>query len=121
MAEAAACFVNFFCADNNLTRLSLTGRTRKSLAARGGIAADHANGVELRHFFSDREKLRHWAKRLAPEIHIEAGNDHPDSAVGELLSDLDDSFIKKLGLIDPNDSGIVLDQAQDVLSLLNRA
>ena len=41
-----------------------------------------------------------WTEGNAPEIHVETGYDDADSAVGQLVTDADESFVEELCLVD---------------------
>ncbi len=72
---AAAGFVDVFFTEDNC--LGISGQ---AVGVGREIAAMVADGVELGDIFGDGEELGHGAERPAPEVHVQAGHDHPVTA-----------------------------------------
>ena len=85
----------------------------------GQIAASHADGMNLTHLLGHRHEIRHRAERLAEEIRVQTGDDHPDATVGKLLGHIHKRHVIELGLINPHDLHIRAD-FQHLLRILDR-
>src|SRR5881628_2347241 len=68
-----------------------------------GAAAANADGVHLRHFFSDGKQRGHRSEWSAHVVLIEAGSDDTNAGIGELHADIDDAGIEELHLVDAHD------------------
>ena len=62
-------------------------RLGEALGVRRGRAAAGADRVHLLDVLGDRQQLRHRPERLAAEVHVEAGHDHPLAEVGQMAGD----------------------------------
>ncbi len=74
-------FIQLRCADNDNWIIIFRGlAVDQSLGAGGFVTADHADGMEFIDALSFGQNQWHGAKRFAAEVHIQAGDDHTDSA-----------------------------------------
>lgn len=110
---AAAGFVDIFFAEDD--GFSIGG---EPVGVGGEIAAMIADGVELGDIFGYGQEVGHGTKGAAPEVHIEAGDDHPVATESELFTDFPEGFVKKLGLIDADDINMGSD-LKDFSRILN--
>src|SRR5690606_14742879 len=75
----------------------------QALVACCELSAYDADGVELVHLLGDREECPHGAKRLSPEVHIRARDNHPNTMIGEVRDHTDNARIEELHLVDSDD------------------
>ena len=62
-----------------------------------------ADGLQLVDELGVREELGHRPERQAPEILVEARDDDPDAALGEVERARDDALTEELSLVDTDD------------------
>ena len=86
----------------------------QALVAAGGVAADHADGLQLVHHLGHRHQLAHRAERLAPEVGVGAGQDHAHAAAREQGRHRHDVRIEELRLVDRDDLGVGAHQPEDL-------
>src|SRR5260221_12060173 len=84
------------------------------LRAGRGLAAHDADRLELVDALRQRQERRYGAERLAAEVEVEPGTDHPASAEDEVADHADDAGIEELDLIDPHDAGVGREQRHDL-------
>lgn len=71
------------------------------------VPANGTNGVNLGNIFGHGQQGRHGTKRPAKVIHVEAGNDHPDPAIGQGVAHRRQLIIEKLGFINADHIKII--------------
>ena len=64
------------------------------------ISTLDADGVDLTDILSYSHQSGHRAERLSKIVRIETGDNHPDSAVCESLTHIDQFIIEELGFVD---------------------
>jgi len=69
---------------------------------------------------SNSQNLGYGFEGLTAKIHIEAGNDHSHTAIGQLLTHLHDGFVEELRLINSNYPRVVVNFFEDLPGALNR-
>jgi len=84
-----------------------------------GKMADHFCLAAAKAAQDRRQQVRHLAKRVALVIHIQPGNDHPDTLHGQFFTNSGDLFIKKLRLINTHHINIICHQ-QYLLGIVHR-
>ena len=63
------------------------------------VATVYADGVYLIYILGNSHQRRHWAKRLAEEVHIQARNDYAHATICQLATNLHDTLVKELRLV----------------------
>src|SRR5262245_55412916 len=112
---ATACFVQLRCADNHY-RIVVARRLSvdQSLRARGFSTTYHTNGMKFMHFFRDRHQDRHRTEWLTSEVRIQPSRDDAESTRGEVARDGNHLGVKKLRLVDADNSGIRIQVVEDL-------
>jgi hypothetical protein len=80
------------------------------LGSAGLCATDDTDGREFGDAFCDSQESGHRSKGLAPKIHVEPSANDAHSAIGKLVCDFNNSLVKKLGFVNSNNSGVVVDE-----------
>ena len=80
--------------------------SHNAVADVGQIAAAHADGVDFRHVLGNGAELGHGTEGIALEVHVETGNDDALAGIGQLVADVDESFVEELRLIDAHHVGL---------------
>ncbi len=56
--------------------------------------------MQLVDALGDREQLAERPEGSAPEVHVRAGQDHPDATVGQRVRDIYHAPVEELNLVD---------------------
>ena len=94
-AVAAAGFVDILRADHHPLGI-LDGAVGEG----GGIAAYHADRLDLGDVFRHRQQLGDRLERLPAVVHVETGHDHPLAHIGQLRAYANQLAVEKLRLVD---------------------
>ena len=90
------------------------------LGAACRVTADHTDGLKLVHFLGDGQQQRDRPKGFAAEIHIQAGAYHPVSLLSQFVALRHNPVVKKLNLVDSDNTGGGIDQLSDLITGLYR-
>ena len=113
MVCPAARFVHLRCTHNHDRVVIMRGfSVHQALCTASGLTANHANCLQLVHVLSNGHENWHTAKWFSPKISIQAGNNHPDSPIGQRFCYSDNSVIKELGFIDTHHRSIFIQAFQ---------
>lgn len=74
----------------------------------------NANGEGLRDVFRNGEQLRHGTKRFRSIILVKTGNDDTLAQVGKAIAHGCQFQVEELGLINPDNLGLVVQQIHDL-------
>ena len=99
--------------------LDLLATAGGALAVVGGGAATHAHRVHLVDELGARQKLGHRAERPAQVIEVEAGDHHPDPAIGQGVDHGHDPDVEELGLVDPHHLDVVVEPFEQRVRVLH--
>jgi len=66
----------------------------------GQRATLHADGMDLGDVVGNGAERRHGAEGLSPEVHVQSGNDDAHPAVGQFVTDADQTLVEELGFVD---------------------
>jgi hypothetical protein len=104
---AAARFVIFSRAhqDDRVVESSRLA-VNQALGPAGRGAADQAYRLEFIDLFGFGEQLGHRAERLAPEVQVQTGYNHPLARFGPFAAEIQQVGVKELGLVNGNNLGI---------------
>src|SRR5687768_12640525 len=84
-------------------------RVYSSLCVVSGLAALDTDSVYFGNKLCYRKQVRHRTKRSPGVVLVKPGDDHPHSAIRELVCNILDLFIEELTFINSDDLGIVRD------------
>lgn len=100
MVDAATRLVALLCAHQHNRIIEAGGLTAdQALGARGGCAANRADGGQFLHTLGPCQQFRDGAKRLRTKIHIQASENDPYPLLGQVQRQDGEIRAKKLRLI----------------------
>src|SRR5262245_55430938 len=79
----------------------------RSLGVVSRLTALDADRMDLCYELSHRKQVRHWTERFSGIVLVEAGHDHPYTAVSKLIRNGCDLRVKELSLVDPNNLRVI--------------
>src|SRR5660398_330870 len=98
MATAAASLIWLASAQLD-QRIMFRGRLsfNQALCTEGRLTTDRADGLEIVHIFGNTHDVGKRTERIAPKIHIQAGNNDSLAPIRQKLDNFRKRLVKELG------------------------